>query len=75
MGRPKVYCSLECRREAEAMRAELPALELELAEARIKAEHWSNQQYWQSEARRLELAIQSHRLRLGEMTHEGDNVA
>jgi hypothetical protein len=66
LGRPRTYCSPECRRGVERMRRELPFLEA----ARIEAEqmatngHWRGPHYWRSEARRLKMAIDEARWRI-----------
>ena len=65
-GRPKRFCSDECRRVFTALRDQLPMLEAELEDARIKAVHWSQKHYWQSRVRTLELAIAENRMRLAE---------
>ena len=66
MGRPKRFCSDECRRVFTRLRAELPKLEAELEDARVKAEHWANREYWTSHVRALELKIAEARVRLAE---------
>jgi hypothetical protein len=66
MGRPKRFCSDECRRVFTQLRAELPMLEAELEDARIKAASWSSKNYWLDRVRALELAIDEAHLRLAE---------
>ena len=66
MGRPKRFCSDECRRVFTRLRAELPMLEAELEDARVKAEHWADKHAWSARARSLELAIAEARMRRAE---------
>lgn len=66
MGRPKRFCTDDCRREFTRLRAELPMLEAELEDARVKAWHWAQTEYWTSRVRALELAIAEARIRLAE---------
>jgi hypothetical protein len=56
------------------MRDELPILEDELREARIKAEHWANRHRWEAEVERLELAIEQDRLRLADVDRRRGEV-
>lgn len=58
-GRPRVYCSHDCRRQMAVMREEVPVLRDQLAEAWVKAEggFWPGSRHWEDEALRLELAI------------------
>ena len=40
LGRPRDYCSADCRREMGRLRRELEQLEMQLAEARRGAKEW-----------------------------------
>jgi len=66
IGRPRVFCSNECRHEMARLRDELPALERALGEARMKqrTEYWPGARFWGIEAHRLELAIDQARSRV-----------
>ncbi len=64
IGRPKVFCSRECRRAMAQVRDELVALTAQLAEARAKetSGFWPGSRFWSVEAHRLELAIAQAKL-------------
>jgi hypothetical protein len=66
MGRPKRFCTDECRRVFTQLRAELPMLEAELDDARVKAASWSTKAYWLARVHTLEVAIAEARARVAE---------
>jgi hypothetical protein len=67
IGRPKLFCSSECRREMWGIREELPGLVSELEETRrLAADNYGGRAaYWQWQAKALEGAIAESRMRLG----------
>ena len=66
IGRPRVFCSNECRHEMARVRDELPVLERELGDARMKerSDYWPGARFWGIEAHRLELAVALARSRV-----------
>jgi hypothetical protein len=70
LGRPRTYCSPECRREMEHLRRDLPILETALLEAKQKAAsgYWPGPHYWGAEAHRLKLAVDEGRSRISPRT-------
>jgi hypothetical protein len=68
MGRPRTYCSLDCRRQMESMRRELFSVEDQIAEARQLARDGfaPGPRVWTEQAEWLAKAAAELRLRIGE---------
>ena len=62
-GRPRTYCTDDCRREAANRRHELDAMTAELAHARDQLAAGASASYWRGRIARLECEVSDQRAR------------